>query len=86
MIEVFKTDVSDGRYARIIIEEIQMTFPYYEVNFDLQDCDKILRVKNTCGDVNSGLLINFVNNLGFHAEVLSDNFPAMRKMAGVNYI
>jgi len=86
MIEVFKTDVSDGRYARIIIEEIQVTFPFYEVNFDLQDCDKILRVKNACGDVNSGLLINFVNKLGFHAEVLSDNFPAMRKMAGVNYI
>jgi len=86
MIEVFKTDVSDGRYARIIIEEIQMTFPYYEVNFDLQDCDKILRVKNTCGEVNSDRLINFVNQLGFHAEVLADNFPVARKMAGINYI
>ena len=86
MVEVFKTDVSDGRYARIIIEEIKTIFPCYEVNFDLQDCDKILRVKNISGDVNSDFLINFVNKLGFHAEVLPDNFPFRWTMAGVNYI
>ena len=75
MIEVFKTDVDDSKYADILVEHIQRIFQGYEVNFDLQDCDKILRVKNVCGMVNSDRLIQVLSKFGFHAEVLQDNYP-----------
>jgi hypothetical protein len=75
MIEVFKTDVDDSKYADILVEHIQRIFQGYEANFDLQDCDKILRVKNVCGMVNSDRLIQVLNKFGFHAEVLQDNCP-----------
>ena len=75
MIEVFKTDVDDSKYADILVEHIQRIFQGYEVNFDLQDCDKILRVKNVRGAVNSDRLIQMLNKFGFHAEVLRDDFP-----------
>ena len=75
MIEVFKTDVDDSKYADILVEHIQRIFQDYEVNFDLQDCDKILRVKNVCGVVNSERLIKMLNSFGFHAEILQDDYP-----------
>ena len=75
MIEVFKTDVDEPKYAEILIEYIQRIFYGYEANFDLQDCDKILRVKNVKGEVNSVRLIEMLNRFGFYAEVLPDNEP-----------
>lgn len=75
MIEVFKTDVDDSKYASILVEHIHRIFYGYEANFDLQDCDRILRVKNLKGMVNSERLIQMLNNFGFHAEVLQDECP-----------
>jgi hypothetical protein len=75
MIEVFKTDVDDSKYADILVEHIQRIFEDYEANFDLQDCDKILRVKNVFGFVNSDRLIKMLKGFGFHAEVLPDDYP-----------
>ena len=76
MIEVFKTDVDNSRFADILVEHIQRTFYGYEANFDLQDRDKILRVKNLYGLVNSDRLIKMLNMFGFCAEVLPDDYPA----------
>ena len=75
MIEVFKTDVDDSKFADILVDHIQRMFRGYEANFDLQDCDKILRVKNVLGVVNSERLIKMLNRFGFHAEVLQENYP-----------
>jgi hypothetical protein len=75
MIEVFKTDVDDSRFADILVEHIQRTFYGYLANFDLQDCDKILRVKNVRGAVNSDHVIKMLNRFGFYAEVLQDDCP-----------
>ena len=76
MIEVFKTDVDDSKYADILVEHIQRIFQGYEANFDLQDCDKILRVKNVLGNVNSDHLIKMLNRFGYYAEVLRDDYPS----------
>lgn len=73
MIEVFKTNVNDSKYANILVEHIQRLFYGYEANFDLQDCDKILRIRSIHGDVQSDRLIAMLDRFGFHAEVLSDD-------------
>ncbi len=72
MVEVFKTDVQHPHQANTLINQIQQTFTDYIVNFDLEDCDRILRIKCTTGIIKSASLINLVKDLGFYAEVLPD--------------
>jgi hypothetical protein len=73
MVEVFKTNVNDWDEAKMLIEKIHKTFNGYTANFDLDDCDKILRVKSTTGFVEATLLVQLLENLGFAAEVLPDD-------------
>jgi hypothetical protein len=72
MVEVFKTNVTCTEQAILLVERIQKTFPHYQVNFDLDDCDRILRVKSISGNVQTTLLIDFLNTIGYTAEVLQD--------------
>jgi len=45
MVEVFKTNVEDKKIADKITAELQKLFGG-NINFDLEDCDKILRVES----------------------------------------
>lgn len=72
MIEVFKTNVTDRHYADILVTQIHRTYPDYNANFDLEDCDRILRVKSTAGSIDPYNVINLLTSLGFRAEVLPD--------------
>ena len=46
IVEIFKTNVSDQQLANKIIMDLNQLFPDYNINFDLEDCDKVLRVKS----------------------------------------
>ncbi|MEJ7738429.1 MAG: hypothetical protein WKF97_13450 [Chitinophagaceae bacterium] len=72
MVEVFKTNVTDQRCADILVDQIHTCFVDYSANFDLQDCDRILRVKSTNGLIESSSVINILKDWGYHAEVLPD--------------
>ena len=73
MVEVFKTNVKDNDHAGMLIDQIHKNFVEYKANFDLEDCDRILRVRCTTGLVQSFLLINLLKDFGFIAEVLPDD-------------
>ena len=45
MVEIFKTDVNKKTKAKNILSTLQKEFPHLKINFDLGDCDKILRVE-----------------------------------------
>jgi hypothetical protein len=75
MVEVFKTDVNHRMHANMLVEQIHKTFSGYKANFDLEDCDRILRVKSATGSVESCRLIQLLNERGFRAEVLPDIVP-----------
>ena len=45
MIEVFKTNVENSKQAASLLCLLQDRLPSAEINFDLEDCDNILRVK-----------------------------------------
>lgn len=75
MVEVFKTNVTDPRQADIVLIEIRKRFSDYAVNFDLQDCDRILRVKCVGRCIQSSAIVNLVQMYGFNADVLSDWEP-----------
>lgn len=72
MVEVFKTDVRDADQARLLVEVIQKNFDGYRANFDLEDCDRILRVAVSQGAVQVFPLVNFIKEFGYQAEVLAD--------------
>jgi hypothetical protein len=71
-IEVFKTNVNNAELAGRIIEKIHAGFEGYKANFDLHDCDRILRVVSTNGAVQSLQIIQVLTRLGCIAEVLQD--------------
>ena len=79
MIEVFKTNVDQQQHANMLIEQIQLFFSGYRANFDLWDCDRVLRVKTGSEQVQSSLVIALLHQFGFHAEVLPDVLPPVVK-------
>ncbi|KIC95745.1 hypothetical protein OI18_05585 [Flavihumibacter solisilvae] len=72
MIEVFKTDVRDAENAKLLVDRIHRQFDSYRCNFDLADCDNILRVLCTRDTVEAAEIIEFLRSHGFTAEVLPD--------------
>ena len=44
MIEVFKTNVQRTNQAKRIITILHEHLPNSRINFDLEDCDKVLRI------------------------------------------
>lgn len=69
-IEIFKTDITDKRHAQVLVDEIQQAFPGYKANFDLWDCDNILRIKSTTIIIDPSALINFLENYGCEASLI----------------
>ena len=45
MIEVFKTNVQKVQQAVTLMDELSLHFPGSKINFDLDDCNKILRIE-----------------------------------------
>lgn len=80
MIEIFKTNIEDPGQALEVLSHIKEKYVSYVANFDLEDCDRILRVESIHGDVDGRALIKLVNDLGFHAEVLSDDIPVIERL------
>lgn len=50
MVEVFKTNVNSHNDSEKMLKTLKKKFPLLRINFDLDDCDKILRAegKNIC--------------------------------------
>jgi hypothetical protein len=44
-VEVFKTDVQEDGQAKALIASLSEFLPGCSINFDLDDCDRILRVE-----------------------------------------
>jgi hypothetical protein len=68
MIEVFKTNVETTTDADSILDMLSGLFPASKINFDLQDCDNILRVEGK--DFSSDKIVTLLKENGFHCTVL----------------
>ena len=71
MVEVFSTNITCPLAARTVLQKIRENFPDYRVNFDLEDCDKILRVESLSAIAKEKLSL-LIANQGYKAEVLPD--------------
>jgi hypothetical protein len=68
VIEVFKTNVQDKVIAEKITGELVNLIPNSKVNFDLDDCDKILRVESE--KIVPTEVTEILSSRGFLCEVL----------------
>jgi len=68
MIEVFKTNVETASDANNIVSILLGHFPGSRINFDLQDCDKILRVEGK--SFSSMQIIALLKENGFYCSIL----------------
>lgn len=75
-VEVFKTNVLQADEAKMLVGRIHAFFRNYRANFDLGDCDRILRV-TSAEFINVPALIALLNQCGFEAEVLPDDIPEL---------
>ena len=73
MVEVFKTNVNDKIQADLLLEKIHFHFNECSANFDLEDCDRILRVESLQEPLHTKHLIDLLQELGFYIEVLPDD-------------
>jgi hypothetical protein len=70
MIEVFKTNISTPSEAATIVQLLLQEFPTFEIHFDLQDCDRVLRIAQCTARAED--IIRLVQNQGFWCEVMDD--------------
>ena len=68
MVEVFKTNIYEPDEAQHVISKLHHYLPDARINFDLDDCDKILRVENSTIDIEK--LVSLLNGTGYQCEVL----------------
>ena len=68
MVEVFKTNVQKKTQSKMLLCILSEAFPSLKINFDLSDCDKVLRVE---GDNMEALrIMMLVKEYGFNCDVL----------------
>lgn len=68
MVEIFKTNVYRKTDAKQIVSILKSLYADLEINFDLKDCDKILRVKGE--SINTKKIKSIVTDLSFEIEIL----------------
>jgi hypothetical protein len=68
MVEIFKTNVQEVTEAKSLVHLLLHHFPDCKINFDLHDCDKILRVEGK--EYAMDKVIRLVTEKGFACKVL----------------
>jgi hypothetical protein len=68
MVEVFKTDIKCELMAEKVKISLLQIWPHLKINFDLEDCDNILRVESELIPINE--IKTHLRNIGILCEIL----------------
>ena len=68
MVEVFQTNVSQPHQAKSLITQLLQHFPDSKINFDLDDCDRILRVEGL--NFLADKVMRLLEENGFNCQLL----------------
>jgi hypothetical protein len=69
MIEIFKTNVQFQKDAQLIVGNLELKLLNTKINFDLEDCDKILRIEGA-SKAKSKYVMTFMLELGYNCQIL----------------
>lgn len=70
IVETFKTNIEKPDAAQFIVEKLQELFPGFRINFDLEDCDCILRIESLSSEINVRRIMRCVRKFNFEIEAL----------------
>lgn len=70
IVKVFKTDVRDQAAAKRIAQELESYIEESRINFDLDDCDKILRIESRESAIGDLEIQELVTKWGYRCEPL----------------
>ena len=69
MIRIFKTNVNHPADSDHLLEKVLMQkYPGFKINFDLEDCDNILRMEGS--DFSTNDVVVLLDSCGFLCEEL----------------
>lgn len=68
--EVFQTNLQSLGEAEQLKKELLLLYPFYRICFDLEDCDKILKISATRIDAEEVVRISL--KCGYRVAVLAD--------------
>lgn len=68
VIAVFKTNISSPVEAKHILDKLSDYYPEHRISFDLEDCDKILRIEGEPQELH--ILKKTIHENGFICEIL----------------
>ena len=71
-IEVFKTNIAAETEAKQLARLLLLSYPDYKVNFDLDDCDHILRIESKERFIDHQGINDICLDAGYYIEVLED--------------
>lgn len=69
VVEIFATNVQEISEATQLVKFLHKIFPDYLINFDLDDCDKILRVESD--EIDTKEIIKLLNSKDIRCERLN---------------
>ncbi len=72
MVEIFKTNVSSKRLASKVLSALNAYMPGYCFNFDLDDCDRILRVQSQGCPVEINTIMRIVSGHRIEISLFED--------------
>jgi hypothetical protein len=72
MVEIFKTNVTSKKVAGRVLKALQAQMPAYAFNFDLEDCDRILRAQSRDTGLAVHDIINVAKSCGLEIQLLVD--------------
>ena len=72
MVEIFKTNVNNKKQAGKVLKTLNTRLPVYFFNFDLEDCDRILRVKSPGPPIETNTIIELVEDHCVEIILLKD--------------
>jgi len=73
MVEVFKTNISRKREANAIYKQLKKCFADGKISFDLDDCERILRVECATHIMDIEKILAIFAENGFTCAILPDD-------------
>ena len=72
MVEIFKTNVKSKKLANRVLKALRSDVPACNFNFDLEDCDRILRAQCDCIHIEIMKIIQIVKDHSIEVSLLEE--------------
>ena len=72
IIEVYRTTVTSRPAAEVLLGQLCRLFPDWCISFDLEDCDRVLRVESTGNPAPTDFIGGLLRQSGYWCEPLPD--------------